>query len=40
MKDKIWNLFRITGDIKYYLMFKEMEKNNKDAEFKSERDNN
>ena len=25
MKEKIWNLFKLTGDIKYYLMYKEME---------------
>ncbi len=25
MKDKIWDLFRLTGDIKYYIMYKEME---------------
>ena len=40
MKDKIWDLFKITGDIKYYLMFKEMENQETDAEFKSERNNN
>ena len=25
MKEKIWNLFKLTGDIKYYLMYKGME---------------
>lgn len=25
MKDKIWNLFTLTGDIKYYMLYKEME---------------
>ena len=25
MKDNIWDLFRLTGDIKYYIMYKEME---------------
>lgn len=40
MEDKIWDLFKITGDIKYYLMFKEMEKNKTDAKHKSERNNN
>lgn len=40
MKDKIWDLFKITGDIKYYLMFKEMENQEIDAKHKSERNNN
>ena len=26
MKEKIWDLFKLTGDIKYYMMFKEMER--------------
>ncbi len=25
MQNKIWNLFKLTGDIKYYMMYKEME---------------
>lgn len=40
MNDKIWNLFKLTGDIKYYMMYKEMEKLEKDAEDKSERNSN
>lgn len=33
----LWKLFKATGDIKYYLMYKEMV--NCDAEEKDERDN-
>ena len=40
MDKKIWDLFTITGDIKYYMMYKEMEKLEEDAEDKSERDSN
>lgn len=40
MKEKIWDLFRITGDIKYYMMFKEMENVEKHGENKSEGDSN
>lgn len=25
MENKIWNLFKLTGDIKYYMLYKEME---------------
>lgn len=25
MKNEIWKLFKITGDIRYYIMYKEME---------------
>jgi len=39
MKDKIWNLFKITGDIKYYMMFKEMEKEEQNASSKNQRNN-
>ena len=39
MKEKIWDLFKATGDIKYYLMFKEMETLENDAKNKSERNN-
>lgn len=38
MKEKIWDLFKITGDIKYYMMFKEMENIEKHGEEESERD--
>ena len=39
MKETIWNLFKITGDIKYYMMFKEMEKENNNASGKDKRNN-
>lgn len=39
MKETIWNLFKITGDIKYYMMFKEMEKENNNASSKDKRNN-
>lgn len=26
MKKRIWDLFKLTGDIKYYMMYKEMER--------------
>ena len=34
----LWKLFKATGDIKYYLMYKEMEK--EDAESEDQGDNN
>ncbi len=34
MKDKIWNLFKITGDIKYYMLYKEMENVEESANLK------
>lgn len=37
MKDKIWDLFRLTGDIKYYMMYKEMESLETNEQNKSER---
>lgn len=40
MKDKIWYLFKLTGDIKYYMMYKEMEKKTTDEENKSEGNSN
>lgn len=40
MKDKIWDLFRLTGDIKYYMMYKEMEILEVNEQNKSERNNN
>ena len=40
MKDKIWDLFRLTGDIKYYMMYKEMEILEVNEQSKSERNNN
>ena len=39
MKEKIWNLFKLTGDIKYYLMYKEMESLGDYEQDKSERNN-
>ena len=39
MENKIWDLFKLTGDIKYYMMFKEMEKQ-KDAKDRSKRNSN
>lgn len=38
MKNKIWDLFKLTGDIRYYMMYKEMENVKEDAEVKSEGD--
>jgi len=32
MQNIIWNLFKKTGDIKYYLMFTKMEEKNKQNE--------
>ena len=40
MKDKIWYLFKLTGDIKYYMMYKEMEILEVNEQSKSERNNN
>lgn len=40
MNDKIWNLFKLTGDVKYYMMYKEMERLSSNAEDKSERNSN
>lgn len=40
MKNKIWDLFRLTGDIKYYMMYKEMEILEVNEQNKSERNNN
>ena len=40
MKDKIWDLFRLTGDIKYYMMYKEMEILDSNEQNKSERNSN
>lgn len=37
MKDKIWDLFRLTGDIKYYMMYKEMENLDINEQNKGER---
>ena len=39
MKDKVWNLFKLTGDIKYYLMYKEMESLEGNEQDKSEGNN-
>lgn len=40
MKDKIWDLFKITGDIKYYMMYKEMENIENNANNKNQRNSN
>lgn len=41
MKEKIWDLFKITGDIKYYMMFKEIERSEENnANDQSEGDSN
>ena len=40
MKNKIWDLFRLTGDIKYYMMYKEMEILETNEQSKSEGNNN
>jgi len=40
MKDKIWNLFKLTGDIKYYMLYKEMEIVSKSADIESKRNSN
>ncbi len=37
MNNKIWDLFKKTGDIKYYMLYKEMESLEKDEQSKSER---
>lgn len=37
MKDKIWGLFKLTGDIKYYMLYKEMESLEQDEQNKGER---
>lgn len=35
MKDLLWNLFRNTGKIEYYLKLKEVEKNERDSRGKT-----
>ena len=40
MKNKIWDLFRLTGDIKYYMMYKEMEILEVNEQNKNKRNNN
>ena len=40
MKNKIWDLFKLTGDIKYYIMFKEMENVEESANNKSQGNSN
>ena len=37
MKNKIWDLFKLTGDIKYYMLYKEMESLEKNEQNKGER---
>lgn len=40
MKEKLWNLFKLTGDVKYYMMYKEMERADLDANDQGERNSN
>lgn len=40
MKNKIWDLFKLTGDIKYYIMYKEMENLEENAESENKRNSN
>jgi hypothetical protein len=40
MKEKLWQLFKITGDIRYYIMYKEMENTDIDGKSKSEGNSN
>lgn len=40
MKNLIWKLFEKTGDYKYYLFFKELEKENLYENRKSKRNSN
>ena len=40
MRDKIWHLFKLTGDIKYYMMYREMDRAELDESSKRERNNN
>ena len=39
MDNNIWEIFKSTGDIRYYLLLKEMESSVKDENRKSERNN-
>lgn len=40
MENKIWDLFKLTGNIKYYMMYKEMEKEKEDEPNQNKRNNN
>jgi len=40
MKEKIWTLFKLTGDVKYYIMYKEMERADLNGNDQGERDSN
>ena len=39
MDNNLWEIFKSTGDIRYYLLLKEMESSVKDENRKSERNN-
>ena len=39
MKETIWDIFRLTGDIKYYMLYKEMENMELDEQDQSEGNN-
>ncbi len=40
MRDILWNLFKKTGNFKYYLFFKKLEKDTEDENRKSNRNSN
>ena len=40
MKNKIWDLFKLTGNINYYIMYKEMEKETENESNQNKRNNN
>lgn len=40
MKNLLWNLFKETGDLRYYVFLKELESSNKDENRKSKRNSN
>ncbi len=40
MKNNLWNLFRLTGDIKYFLMYKKIEEVDTIGETKNKSDSN
>ncbi len=39
MKETIWDIFRLTGDIKYYMLYKEMENMELDEQDQSKGNN-
>lgn len=41
MEEKVWQLFELTGDIKYYMMYKELERaDDQNANRENERNSN